>query len=46
MEQAWARIGDVVRTVIYLTDITDSNLVGRALCEVFGDVRRRARWCR
>jgi enamine deaminase RidA (YjgF/YER057c/UK114 family) len=39
LEQAGARIEDVVRTVIYVTDIRDADLVGRAHSEVFGDVR-------
>ena len=38
-EQAGARVEDVVRTVVYLTDIDDAELVGRAHREVFGDVR-------
>jgi enamine deaminase RidA (YjgF/YER057c/UK114 family) len=39
LEQAGARVGDVVRTVIYVTDIRDAELVGREHREVFGDVR-------
>jgi enamine deaminase RidA (YjgF/YER057c/UK114 family) len=39
LEQAGARIEDVVRTVIYLTDIGDAEQVGRAHLEVFGNVR-------
>jgi enamine deaminase RidA (YjgF/YER057c/UK114 family) len=39
LEQADARIEDVVRTVIYVTDIGDADLVGRAHNEVFGAVR-------
>ena len=39
LEQAGARIEDVVRTVIYVTDIGDADLVGRAHSEVFGSVR-------
>ena len=39
LEQAGARIEDVVRTVIYVTDIRDADLVGRAHSEVFGNVR-------
>ena len=39
LEQAGAGIADVVRTVIYLTDIADAEQVGRAHREVFGDVR-------
>ena len=34
-----ARGYDVVRTVIYVTDIGDADLVGRAHSEVFGNVR-------
>ena len=39
LDQAGARVEDVVRTVIYVTDIRDAELVGRAHREVFGDVR-------
>ena len=39
LEQAGARVEDVVRTVIYITDIGDAELVGRAHREVFGDIR-------
>jgi len=39
LEQAGAQIEDVVRTVIYVTDIGDAELVGRAHREVFGDTR-------
>jgi enamine deaminase RidA (YjgF/YER057c/UK114 family) len=39
LEQAGARVEDVVRTVIYVTDIADADLVGRAHQEVFGAVR-------
>ena len=39
LEQAGARIEDVVRTVIYVTDIGDADPVGRAHSEVFGNVR-------
>ena len=39
LEQAGARVEDVVRTVIYVTDIGDAEQVGRAHREVFGDVR-------
>ena len=38
LEQAGARVEDVVRTVIYLTDIGDAEQVGRAHLEVFGNV--------
>jgi enamine deaminase RidA (YjgF/YER057c/UK114 family) len=39
LEQAGARVEDVVRTVMYVTDIGDAELVGRAHREVFGHVR-------
>jgi enamine deaminase RidA (YjgF/YER057c/UK114 family) len=39
LEQVGARVEDVVRTVIYVTDIGDAELVGRAHHEVFGDIR-------
>ena len=39
LEQAGSRIEDVVRTVIYVTDIGDADLVGWAHSEVFGGVR-------
>ena len=39
LQRAGARIEDVVRTVIYLTDIGDADEVGRAHREMFGDVR-------
>ena len=39
LEQAGARIEDVVRTVIYVTDIGHADPVGRAHSEVFGNVR-------
>ena len=39
LEQASARIEDVVRTVIYITNIRDADLVGRAHSEVFSNVR-------
>jgi enamine deaminase RidA (YjgF/YER057c/UK114 family) len=39
LEQAGARVEDVVRTVMYVTDIADAELVGRAHREVFGEVR-------
>src|SRR3954447_16853632 len=39
LEQAGARVENVVRTVIYVTDIGDAELVGRAHREVFGEVR-------
>ncbi len=37
--QAGARVEDVVRTVIYVTNIADADLVGRAHSEVFGGIR-------
>lgn len=39
LKQAGARVEDVVRTVIYLTNINDADLVGRAHSEVFGGIR-------
>ena len=39
LHQAGARVEDVVRTVIYVTNIDDADLVGRAQREVFGDIR-------
>ena len=39
LKQAGARVEDVVRTVIYVTDIGDADRVGRAHQEVFGDIR-------
>src|SRR6476659_10174961 len=39
LEQAGSRVEDVLRTVIYITNIGDAELVGRAHREVFGDIR-------
>ncbi len=39
LEQADAALADVVRTRIYVTDISRWQEVGRAHCEFFGDVR-------
>jgi enamine deaminase RidA (YjgF/YER057c/UK114 family) len=39
LKEAGARVEDVVRTVIYVTNIGDADLVGRANSEVFGGVR-------
>lgn len=38
LRQADADIGDVVRTVIYVTDINDKDAVAKAHHEVFGEV--------
>ncbi len=42
LEEAGASTSDVVRTITYLTDIGDMNLVARAHSETFGDVRPAA----
>jgi len=39
LEEAGSRLEDVVRTVIYVTDIGDADLVGRAHREAFGEIR-------
>jgi enamine deaminase RidA (YjgF/YER057c/UK114 family) len=39
LEEVGARLEDVVRTVICVTNIGDADLVGRAHREAFGDIR-------
>ena len=46
LERAGARVEDVVRTVIYVTDIDDAELVGRDTARYSAMFARPARWCR
>ena len=39
LEEVGTHLEDVVRTVIYVTNIGDADLVGRAHREAFGDIR-------
>jgi enamine deaminase RidA (YjgF/YER057c/UK114 family) len=39
LKDAGATAGDVVRTRIYVTDISDWQEIGRAHAEIFGDIR-------
>ncbi len=39
LAQAGARLADVVRVEIFVTDITQWQEIGRAHAEVFGDIR-------
>jgi enamine deaminase RidA (YjgF/YER057c/UK114 family) len=42
LQEVGSSLADVVRTVIYVTDIDDAEVVARAHREVFGDVRPAA----
>lgn len=42
LEEVGASLADVVRTVTYVTDIADVDLIARAHKEAFGDVRPAA----
>lgn len=42
LKQGWAKLEDVVRTRIYLTDMSDSDAVGRAHAEFFRTIKPAA----
>ncbi|MFO1435135.1 MAG: RidA family protein [Gammaproteobacteria bacterium] len=39
LSEAGATFSDVVRTVVYVKDISDADLVAKAHCEYFGEIR-------